>query len=743
MSRRDQDKFGVEGGLAFPFELFEATSDCVFVLDADWRFSYLNAKAIAELHAGDLLGTVIWRSFPAAVGSKFEDVYRRVAERRESETFEAYYPDPLNRWYEVHAVPYQDTIVAFFRNITKRRLAVRALLRRHNELDTVLGWAGVGIMQYAENHRLMVINKLFCEILGRTKEELNGLPMETFTHPDDIPRNAELLRKHRQAETPFHIKKRYVRPDGEIVWCSVAISFVRHRETKEPTTIVVARNIDEEVEAQRKAEETRALLRAVVDGADDLIYVKDAEGRFVLVNKKMAREFGIAIGQAGGDRFPDLAPRFTAEDEQVMTTDERLVIEEQIPTKSGAATFLTVKVPWQQNGATKGVIGISRDISERVRNEQALRESEERFRLAAAATGDAIWEWDLESGAIHWSSTAPGLTGEVPGGAIEWWNERVHPDDREATMSSLNAFVQSEGQRWEAEYRFLRPDNSYGVVADCAYLIRDGSGKVVRMIGSMSDITESVEAQARINRLQAELGHISRINAMGTMGSTLAHEINQPLASAGNYLTGLRRIVDGNAPDPASVRRGLEQAQAEISRAGEIIRKLRRLVEQGQAELHPIKLRICVDEALMLALPDTQVRKIGINVDVPSDMTVMADAIQLQQVLYNLIRNSVEAIAQTEIGRIEIQARDRENQVVVRVSDTGEGLQPEVKERLFSAFASTKPGGLGVGLSICRTIIEAHGGSIWAEDTGDEGATFAFTLPAGGEGRPVSPEVTG
>ena len=732
-------------GAGLPVELFEATTDCVVVLDAEWRFAYLNSRAVAELQAEGVLGTVIWQSFPNAVGSKFEEIYRRVAERRESETFEAFYPPPLNAWYEVHAVPFQGSIVAFFRNITKRRSAAEALLRRHNELDTILSRAGVGIMQYADNHRLIVINEQFCKILGRTPEELDGRPMETFTHPDDVPANSELLEKHRQSASPFYIRKRYLRPNGEIVWCSVAISFVRHSDTNEPTTIVVAIEVTDEMEAQQRAEDTRALLQAVVDNAEDLIFVKDTAGRFMLANKKMRADFDVAVGQQGGDRFPSVSLRFNAEDRQVMKNGRRLVVEEEIHVPDGVRTFQTIKVPWQRNGTTKGIIGISRDLSDRVRQERALRDSEERFRLAALATRDVIWEWDIARGTIEWSSLSADLTGDTPGTSFEWWSERVHPDDREAVVSGLIDFIEGSDQRWEREYRFLRPDRSYGCVFDRAFVVRDEEKNAIRMIGAMSDITERVNAQERINKLQRELVHISRISAMETMGSALAHEVNQPLTAAGNYLLGASRMIAAGEPfNSSEICEGLDQAQTEIMRASEIIRRLRRMVEHGTADTCPVSLLNSVHAALGLAFPQSRSAGIAVSIEVSPDLEVMADAVQLQQVLFNLIRNSADAVAHRQRKHIGISARRQGGEIVVQVTDTGEGVQPDAREHLFSAFASTKPGGLGVGLSICRTIIEAHRGKIWVEngDSG-EGATFSFTVPAAGAAQHISSAESG
>jgi two-component system sensor kinase FixL len=251
--------------------------------------------------------------------------------------------------------------------------------------------------------------------------------------------------------------------------------------------------------------------------------------------------------------------------------------------------------------------------------------------------------------------------------------------------------------------------------------------------GFIRDLSERQQTEARLQELQSELVHISRFTAMGEMASTLAHELNQPLSAIANYLKGSRRLLETNTDErSAKLRDAMDKAGDQALRAGDIIRRLREFVSRGESERRVESVSKLTEEASALALVGA--KELGIRVifrlDPAADL-VLADRVQIQQVLLNLMRNAVEAMEGS--GRRELQVRSApfaQDTIVIEVSDTGSGISEEIAARLFQPFVTTKQQGMGVGLSISRTIVEAHGGEIWVEPNPGGGTIFRLTLPA-------------
>lgn len=713
-------------------EFFERTTDCVIVLDAEWRIVFGNANAVRELAVGGLVGRNLWECFPEAVGSIFEERYRLALANQASETFETFFA-PLDSWYEVHAVPAGSQLTVFFRDITERHQALEAAEARRRALDALFSQAFIGIVQFDAAERTVLANDHFCRIVERTEAELFALAIADLIHPEDLPDYLDLLHTQRKSGEPAASEFRFVRPDGTVRWCSVNLSFIRH-EASSQSTIIVAEDITERRSASAKAAETATLLATIVDSAEDPIFVKDLDGRFVLINRPMQRAELQLLGRTAEEVFPpDIAKNFAAADHHVFETGTHSIVEETVPIHGNERTFQTIKVPWIVDGELRGLIGMSRDITNRLRTESRIRRSDERYRLAAKATNDAVWDWDLVTGKVEWNDAIEHLSGTAPGPCVEWWKERIHNQDRETIVEDIHGFIGEGEDRWQCEYRFRRADGSYAQILDRGYVIRDDDGRAVRMIGAMSDLSERVEAQRRLNELQNELIHVSRLSAMGTMASALAHEINQPLTGIVNYLAGARRILQDQGPAALPmIETAMDEAMAAAEHVGEIIRRLRRMVSRGKAQLQPVRLAGLVDDALALAIPNEALAAVQIRRDV-GDLKVMADPVQIQQIFFNLIRNAVEAMDGQEQRILAISGECREEVVVVRVSDTGPGFPDEVQGGLFASFRSTKAAGLGVGLTICRTIIEAHGGRIFLERSDQSGSTMTFELPAAKE----------
>jgi two-component system sensor kinase FixL len=251
-------------------------------------------------------------------------------------------------------------------------------------------------------------------------------------------------------------------------------------------------------------------------------------------------------------------------------------------------------------------------------------------------------------------------------------------------------------------------------------------------VGIIRDVTERQRAERRFQELQAELLHVSRLSAMGQMGSALAHELNQPLAAIMNYCKAAKRTLEmSDHPRNAKVQELIGKAVDQTARAGNIIRNLRGFVEKREAGRRPENLAKIIDESIALGLVGSADANIKVTLELDRTMPpVLVDPVQIQQVLINLVRNSIEAMEASPVRRLTVRSRLVESTLAqVTIADTGPGLPQEVVERLFQPFTTTKENGMGIGLTICQSIIEAHGGRIWFEPDPDGGVAFHFQLP--------------
>jgi len=257
--------------------------------------------------------------------------------------------------------------------------------------------------------------------------------------------------------------------------------------------------------------------------------------------------------------------------------------------------------------------------------------------------------------------------------------------------------------------------------------------------GFIRDLTERQLVENRMQELQSELLHVSRLSDVGQMASALAHELNQPLAAIVNYVQAMRRLLQAsNLPLPPRILETMDKTVAQAARAGEIIQHLRSFIRKGESERHGEDLNKVVEEATALGLVGAKESGIKVRVDLSAEaMPVFIDKVQIQQVVFNLIRNSVEALPESDLRELSVSTvRGGDGLAQVSVSDTGPGLAQKVIDQLFQPFVTTKEKGMGLGLSICRSIVEAHGGRLWATPNSPTGVTFQFSLPMAEHGEP-------
>lgn len=341
-----------------------------------------------------------------------------------------------------------------------------------------------------------------------------------------------------------------------------------------------------------------------------------------------------------------------------------------------------------------------------------------------------VWECDLATERLIWTDGVYDLF-ELPRGS---------PVERDDIVAMYEEPSRTEMERERA--RAIRDGTSFALdilirtargnlrwLRLTADVERDHSGRSVRIFGTKQDITEEKATRDRVQSLQAELIHLSRRSAMSAMAATLAHELNQPLTAIGNYVAGTRRALANPTTDSDLLARGLDAIERCAFGAGDIIRSLRKMTSENLSGRRRVDPNALIQEAAALAMvgADNQVR---LRYDLDEGLAIEADPVQIQQVFINLIRNAVEAMEDSVRRDILIATAADGDAVLIRVEDTGPGIPTEMLETIFNSFVSSKPGGMGVGLSVSRTIVEAHGGRISATRRAKGGAAFHVTLPS-------------
>ena len=383
--------------------------------------------------------------------------------------------------------------------------------------------------------------------------------------------------------------------------------------------------------------------------------------------------------------------------------------------------------------------GVVLSIDDQKRAEQDLLAREAHLRSILDTVPEAMVVID-EAGLIHsFSAAAERLFGYATDEAVGQNVRLLMPEPMRGEHDGyLDHYRRTRERRIIGTNRVVTGQKRDGSTFPMELAIGEmRSGDQVFFTGFINDLTERQRTQARLQELQSELVHVSRLSAMGQMASTLAHELNQPLGAIANYTKGCRRLLE--RPDPDAIAKTIEvldKTAEQALRAGQIIRRLREFVTRGETERRPEPVSRLIEEACALALVGAREQGIVVRVRVDQGLrSVLADRVQVQQVLVNLLRNAREAMQHAELRELTVDAHPVASEMVeITVSDTGSGVPDEIDDRLFQPFVTTKESGMGVGLSICRTIIEAHGGRLGVERNAAGGATFRLTLVSAPEG---------
>jgi PAS domain S-box-containing protein len=563
-------------------------------------------------------------------------------------------------------------------------------------------------------------------------------------HPEDRKRVVDLFERAEREKTAFQVDYRIVLPDGNIKY----LRTIGHPILNESGDLVEFVGTAMDITAATQAEKTLRESEAYLAEAQRLSHTGSwarvsATGEMRYWSEECYRVLGFDPR--------DGLPRFETFLQRVHPDDQAKIRE--ISAAAGRAKFdyetdyrivhpggeirdiqVVAHPVFNPSGDLVEYVGTVMDVTERRRSEEKLRQSEAYLAEAQKLTHTGSWVWEVaERRALHLSEEWYRVYGFDPKEGMSAWNkrlERIHPDDCDGRQQAIDRAI-NEKSDYEVEYRILLPGGAVRYIRSVGHPVLNASGDLVQFVGSSTDITERKQAEEALHQAQKDVARINRITTMGELTASLAHEVKQPIAAAVTDANTCVRWLSRDDPDVEEAREAASRVVKDATRAAEIITRVRQLFKKGTPEQALIDVNEIIREMIVLLGSDATRYDVSIQTELAKDLPqVMGDRVQMQQVLMNLMTNSIDAMKDLDGTReLIISSQAEHGQLMISVSDTGVGLPPKQADQIFDAFFTTKPQGTGMGLRISRSIVESHGGRLWAADNSPRGASFHLTLP--------------
>ena len=495
----------------------------------------------------------------------------------------------------------------------------------------------------------------------------------------------------------------------------------------------------------RFLEEREAKIRRLVDANIIGIFIWNIEGEIIDANEAFLRMLGYSREDliSGLLRWPELTPaewryRDVLAVAELKSTGTLQPYEKEyfrkggdrVPVFHGAALF---------EGSENGGVAFVLDLSERKRAEEALRRSETYLAQAQRLSLTGSFWWKVSSGELVWSDEAFRVMGydrtALP--SVELVFKRVHPEDIQMVQDMVSRAAR-EGTNLDFEHRLLMPDGSVKQVHVVLEAVSsDATNR--QFVGTVMDITARKQAEDAASKAQMELAHATRVMTVGELTASIAHEINQPLSAIVTNADAGLRWLGADSPNLEETSQAIRRIIRDGKRASAVVSRMRALFKKAPTAKEPLEINEAIQEVLALTQNEVHRSRVSLRTKLANDLPpVVGDRIQLQQVILNLLINAVQAVSELPEGPREVDltsekvaTNPEQIEVLITIRDSGPGLDPQHLDRLFDAFYTTKSHGLGIGLAISRSIIEAHGGRLWATANAPRGAVFQFTLPIG------------
>jgi PAS domain S-box-containing protein len=629
--------------------------------------------------------------------------------------------------------------------IAERERAEEAVRRSEEHLRLVIDTAPAMLHSARPDGYVDFFNKRWLEYVGVSLQEIWGWRWTSVIHPDDVEEVVGKWRSSVATGNPFEAEARFRRADGEY-----RLMLLRKVPLRGEMGSIVkwygsATDIEDRKRAEdalrRAAEFDEAALKSLGEG----LYTMDTNGLVTSMNPAAEELLGWSFGEMRGKKMHDMThhhhrdgrpfPSSECVGFQALTHGQPLKNYEDVFIRKDGTFFdviYSIAPMRDAAGQITGQVVVFSDITERKRAEERLLESEVRFRLVADSAPVMIWMSGTDKFCTYFNKPWLDFTGRsIEQELGNGWAEGVDPED---LQRCLDTYIQAFDRREEftMDYRLRRHDGEYRWVLDIGVPRFNPDGSFAGYIGSCIDVTEQRRAEEALHDAHNRLAHVTRVQALGELAAAIAHEVNQPLAAIVTNANFCLRELAGGGRNPLSLQEAIAEIANDGTRASAIISRIRTLLMKGAPERNELDINEVIQEVSRFVRNELTRNRVSLRFDLAPDLRGIAgDRVQLQQVMLNLVLNGIDAMrtVKDRPREILIKSAKHPDGVLIQVQDSGPGIDAEQADRIFEPFFTSKPESLGMGLSIARSIVESHGGRLWAV-AGSDGALFEFTLPA-------------
>jgi PAS domain S-box-containing protein len=647
--------------------------------------------------------------------------------------------DGVYRWFQVRGIPVRNAEGAttawylLLTDIDDLKKTEEALQSSERNLSLMINAIPTVIGVMRADGAPLYGNQAVTDYTGLTMEDMLSEDFRTrLFHPEDMERLREERRLAFSRPVPFETEQRALGKDGKYRWFLFRYKPLLDEAGKIDRWYMVATDIED-----RKNSEVR--LRQVIDAIPALAWCNLPDGPNEFLNKRWHEYTGLSPEQSSGwgwqvafhpDDLPNLMEKWT----KMLASGESDEVEARLRRHDGVYRWFLIRAEAYRDESGKIVrwYGTSTDIDDRKRAEAQVEQAYLRLAEAQQLSKTGSFITDLLGDEHNWSEEAFRIFEFDPAAkvTVELIRNTIHPED----LPTFEAVIARGMTGADLDFGF-RIVTSRGTVKHLRGMARvmAQSGGHPLFIGALQDVTQSKLAEEALDKARSELAHVARIATLSALTASIAHEVNQPLSGIITNASTCRRMLDGDPPNIEGARETARRIIRDGNRASDVITRLRALFSKKDFTLEPLDLNEATREVIALSLSDLQRNRVVLLSDLAEDLPlVIGDRVQLQQVILNLVRNASDAMLDVDGRPKELlikTAREERDRVRLSVIDTGVGFAPETADKLFEAFHTTKTDGMGIGLSVSRSIIERHHGRLWAEANAGPGATFSFSVP--------------